>query len=126
VPTRKQRRRREKLQRHEYEYVVETDEGEEVVDRPIRGDEKQPPKVRGPVDRRGRPLEKPTWGRVLKRSAIFAPIVIIVVFVLAGKDASSTAKIANAVILMVFFVLFSYVVDVVMYRTLSKRQQRRD
>ena len=35
MATKKQRRRREKLQRHEYEYVVETEEGEEVVvDRP--------------------------------------------------------------------------------------------
>ena len=34
MPNRKQRRRREKLQRHEYEYVVETDDGEEVLESP--------------------------------------------------------------------------------------------
>jgi hypothetical protein len=34
VPSRKQRRKREKLQRHEYEYVVETEEGEEVIEGP--------------------------------------------------------------------------------------------
>jgi hypothetical protein len=31
MPSRKQRRRREKLQRHEYEYVIETEEGEEIA-----------------------------------------------------------------------------------------------
>ena len=30
MASKKQRRRREKLQRHEYEYVVENEEGEEV------------------------------------------------------------------------------------------------
>ena len=34
MATKKQRRRREKIQRHEYEYIVETDEGEEVVTPP--------------------------------------------------------------------------------------------
>ena len=30
MPSRKQKRRREKLKRHEYEYVLETEEGEEI------------------------------------------------------------------------------------------------
>ena len=34
MPSRKQRRKREKLQRHEYEYVIETEDGEEIVERP--------------------------------------------------------------------------------------------
>jgi len=126
MATKKQRRRREKLQRHEYEYVVETDEGEEVVERPVRPGEKEPAKARGPVDRRGKPLEKPTWRRVLRRTAIFGPVVLIVVFMLGGKNVTTSAKVLNAIILMIFFVLFSYLVDVLMYRTMSKRQQRRD
>ncbi len=77
MPTRKQRRRREKLQRHEYEYVVETEEGEEVVEsirelepeeRPARRAERNGKQagsrhkaaVKGPVDRRGRPIPKPS------------------------------------------------------------------
>ena len=36
MPSRKQRRRREKLQRHEYEYVIETEEGEVIqVEKPV-------------------------------------------------------------------------------------------
>ena len=36
MPNRKVRRRRQKLQRHEYEYVVETEEGDEVaLERPV-------------------------------------------------------------------------------------------
>ncbi|HEX2505572.1 MAG TPA: hypothetical protein VHK22_05130, partial [Gaiellaceae bacterium] len=77
MPSRKQRRRREKLQRHEYEYVVETDEGEEVVEslRDLDPDERAARTVernggqarprskqaaQGPVDRRGRPIPKPS------------------------------------------------------------------
>ena len=34
MPSRKVRRRRDKLKRHEYEYVLETEEGDEVVVEP--------------------------------------------------------------------------------------------
>ena len=40
MPSRKQRRKREKLQRHEYEYVLETEEGEEVIEGPRAAVEK--------------------------------------------------------------------------------------
>ena len=61
MATKKQRRRREKLQRHEYEYVVENEEGEEVpVESPraVRGAPtgEHQPKL---VDRRGRGHQLP-------------------------------------------------------------------
>jgi hypothetical protein len=129
MPSRKVRRRRDKLKRHEYEYVVETEEGEEVVvERPTV----EPPKdgksaaTSSPRDRRGREIPKPTLKRVLRRTAIFAPLILVVVFLTSAKDTSVAAKVYTAVTLLAFFIPFSYLVDVVMYRTLSRRQRVRE
>jgi hypothetical protein len=124
MPSRKQRRRREKLQRHEYEYVIETEDGEEIpVERPVA-----PPKADGkstarPAARRGgREIAKPSMGRVFKRTAIFAPLILVVVF-WTGGDSTTSAKAFTAVTLIAFFIPFSYLVDSIMYRVYSKRQR---
>ena len=125
MPSKKVRRRRAKLQRHEYEYVVETDEGEEVVlERPAPDPKKEAAKAATPRDRRGREIPKPTLARVLKRTAIFAPLILVVVFLTSAGDSSTAAKVYTAVMLLAFFIPFSYLVDVIMYRTLTRRQQR--
>jgi hypothetical protein len=130
VPSRKQRRKREKLQRHEYEYVLETEDGEEI---PIEGArvseakstangkaEKEPT---GLVDRRGRPIQKPSLQRVLKRTAIFAPL--IAVFILfTQKDLTIAGLVFNVVLLLAFFMPFSYVVDTFVYRMLLRRHEK--
>ena len=125
MPSKKVRRRRNKLKRHEYEYVIETDEGEEViVDRPVAEQKVDAKKADKPRDRRGREVPKPTLGRVLRRTAIFAPIILVVVFLTSAKDATTAEKVYTAVMLLAFFIPFSYLVDVIMYRTLSRRAQR--
>jgi hypothetical protein len=124
MPSKKVRRRRAKLQRHEYEYVVETDEGEEVlVERPAPDPKKEATKGT-PRDRRGREIPKPTLARVLKRTAIFAPLILVVVFLTSADDSTTGAKVYTALMLLAFFIPFSYLVDVIMYRTLTRRQQR--
>lgn len=126
MATKKQRRRREKLQRHEYEYVVETEDGEEVVESPrqvaasSRARADGAPKV---VDRRGRVIKPPSWGRVLKRGAIFAPILLALLF-LTGGNMAVEAKILNAVILLAIFIPFSYMIDSMIYRSMLRRQSR--
>ncbi len=126
MPSRKQRRRREKLQRHEYEYVIETEEGEEVpIEKPAeppKKDGKRP--ARAAPQRGGREMQKPSMARVVKRTAIFAPIILVIVWVFTASTVSTTAKLFNAVALIAFFIPFSYLVDVLMYRVFSKRQQR--
>jgi hypothetical protein len=62
-------------------------------------------------------------GRVAKRTAIFAPLILLVVFLTSGKDASTSAKIFTGVTLVAFFIPFSYLVDTIIYRVYSKRQQ---
>jgi hypothetical protein len=129
MPSRKQRRRREKLQRHEYEYVVETEEGEvplrELEDEDgRRKNGKARETTAGPLDRRGRPIPKPSAQRVLKRTAIFAPILVIFVYLTAGEDLTPVAVVVNALILLAFFIPFSYLVDVVLYRMMMRRHGR--
>jgi len=127
MPSRKQRRRREKLQRHEYEYVIETEDGDEIpVERPVErapGNSKKPAKATA-SGRGGRQVPKPSIARVAKRTAIFAPVILLVVFLTAGKDATMGAKVFTAVTLLAFFIPFSYLVDTLMYRAFTKRQQR--
>ena len=131
MPSRKQRRRREKLQRHEYEYVLETEEGEEIpLERPRdreatdgRKSERTKPE-KGPVDRRGRPVPQPSLRRVLRRTAIFAPLIAIFIYVTSGDDVSLVGLVFNVVLLLAFFMPFSYMVDVFVYRMVMRRQQR--
>jgi hypothetical protein len=125
VATKKQRRRREKLQRHEYEYVIETEEGEQVVEAP-RARPKAPARTTSPgviVDRRGREIKPPSWSRVLKRGAIFGPILLILIFV-TGGSLSTAAKILNAAVMLMIFLPFSYLVDTLIYRSVAKRQRQ--
>jgi hypothetical protein len=129
MASKKQRRRREKLQRHEYEYVLETEEGEEIPLESPRGTErarngKAPAKQpEGPLDRRGRPVQKPSLQRVLKRSAIFAPLIAIFILVTAN-DITIAGLIFNVVLLLAFFMPFTYLVDTVVYRMLMRRMER--
>jgi hypothetical protein len=131
MPSRKQRRRREKLQRHEYEYVIETEEGEvpveslrELEQREREGRDGRDRREPALVDRRGRPVQKPTFQRVLRRAAIFAPILLVFVYLMSGDELNTAGVIANTVILLAFFIPFSYVVDLLVYRAMLKRHAR--
>lgn len=129
MASKKQRRRREKLQRHEYEYVLETEEGDEIPLESPRGTErarngKAPTKpAEGPLDRRGRPVQKPSLQRVLKRAAIFAPLIAIFIKV-TTPDITIEGLIFNVVLLLAFFMPFTYFVDLVVYRMLMRRAER--
>jgi hypothetical protein len=129
VPSRKQRRRREKLQRHEYEYVLETDEGEQVIENPREVEAAAPKNGKpakepvGPLDRHGKPVPKPSLQRVLRRTAIFAPLIAIFI-VFTAKDATIAGIVFNVVLLLAFFMPFSYVVDTFVYRMLLRRHEK--
>jgi len=127
MPSRKVRRRRAKLQRHEYEYVIETDEGEEIpVERPTERERTagaKDKKGRAPMDRRGREIPKPTFQRVMRRAAIFAPLLFVVVYI-TSPDMEIGAMLLNVALLLAFFIPFSYMVDVFVYRMLTRRQRR--
>lgn len=129
MPSRKQRRKREKLQRHEYEYVLETEDGEEVIEGP-RGAEtrseangKAEKEPTGLVDRRGRPIQKPSLQRVLKRTAIFGPLIAVFIVVTAN-DLTAVGLIFNVALLLAFFMPFSYMVDTFVYRMLLRKHEK--
>ena len=128
MPSKKQRRKREKLQRHEYEYVLETEDGEEILERPseVEATEKngKPRKaVAGPVDRHGKPIAKPSFRRVLRRTAIFAPLIAIFIYITA-PDLTPAGLILNVALLLAFFMPLSYVVDTFVYRMLWRRYEK--
>ncbi len=133
MPSRKQRRRRQKLKRHEYEYVVETDEGEVPVQRlrelegegaTDRGRKDGPRSSRGPVDRRGQPVQPPSLRRVLRRALIFAPFLALFVYFIDERNRTLPAVAVQTVFLLALFIPFSYLVDMLVYRLFVRRQQR--
>ena len=128
MPSRKVRRRRQKLQRHEYEYVLENEEGEEVPlertpEREKSADGKAA-RASGPIDRRGRPVPKPTWQRSLRRTAIFAPLIGIFLYVTGGDDLTILGVLVNTLVILAFFLPFSYFVDRLIYNALLRKQER--
>ena len=136
MATKKQRRRRSKDRRHEWEYVYVDDEGQEVeVDEPEetparkatqKGSKAPGRQPKGQLKgRSGRTVEPPSWQRALRRGAIFAPLMLIVVYLLQKKgDKNIPAALVQTAVLLAFFIPFTYVMDTIMYRTFRKRLER--
>jgi len=134
MPTRKQRRRQQKSRRHEYEYVYVDDEGNEVEVDPAeltpenngkRDARARPPKERkqAPATRSGRGIEPPSWRRASRRGLIFAPILLVAMMLL-NRNLSLAQQVAPAVLMVGFFIPFSYFTDSVAYRMYKKRSDR--
>jgi hypothetical protein len=130
VPTRKQRRRREKGRRHEWEEVYVDEEGREVapdeVEELRKHDRRRDVRGRSPAARRGgsaRTVEPPSWRRVGRRALIFAPIMFLVIWLL-DPEQSVLVRAFSTLQLMVLFVPFSYLVDTFAYRMHRKRVDR--
>jgi hypothetical protein len=131
VPSRKQRRRRQKERRHEYEYVYVDERGEEVDVDPVELEEELPaprakakpkPKAKRQAapQRGGREVQPPSWRRVGKRGLIFAPFMFLTLLLL-DRGQSYDLLAINTIVLLAFFLPFSYVLDTLMYRVYVKR-----
>ena len=131
MPTRKQRRRRAKEQRHEYEVVYLDDDGNEVEvaeeDRPARRErsersDKRDNGRRTKRDTGGRTPDPPTWRKSSRRALIMAPFFFLFLYVLQRN-------IASAIVVSAFyaavFVPFSYAIDKFAYRKQMQRFARR-
>ena len=126
MPSRKQRRKREKLQRHEYEYVLEGEDGEEEsaprlseLNAP-KADKAATPKGEI-VDRRGRVVPKPSLQRIARRGAIFTPLVFVFVYATGRETLSTIGIIGNTAVIMAFLLPFMFLVDSLVYRMAQKR-----
>jgi hypothetical protein len=125
MPSRKQRRRRAKERRHEWEDVWVDEEGNEVeapadaeLERPSRNGKRSaqaPNRQAG-----GRQVQPPSWQRVAKRGLIFAPLMFLTVTFLSG-DLTVAQRVVNTAFLLAFFLPFSFLMDTLMYRMARKR-----
>ena len=123
MPSRKQRRRRAKDRRHEYEFVYVDEEGREVEvaeaaeerKKASQNDKRPPPKTRT-----GRTIEPASWTRVGRRALIFAPLMFLTIRLLERSEPIG-ASIARTVFLLALFLPFSYVMDSMLYRAHLKR-----
>ncbi len=130
MPTKKQIRRQQKLKRHEYEEVYVDEEGRELD--PEEAEEligasaspkaaraaKTPPAARG-----ARVIEPPSLRRTLRRGLLFFPLMVLTIHVI-DSELSWATKITQAVLLMAFFLPFSYFMDTMVFRSYQRRIAR--
>ena len=133
MASQKQRRRRAKEKRHAYDLVEIDAEGNETVlsasdlrteDAGKSSPRKSEPKGQAkPRSGRGTP-QPPSWRRVAKRGAIFAPIFLATVLLLAGNRLTFAGAVIQTLFLLAVFVPFSYFMDRLVWRSHEKRQAR--
>jgi len=119
MATKKQKRRRAKGKRHDYVWV--DDDGNEVEPdgtTTAEGTGKQS------TSRFERDPQAPSWGRTLRRGAIFAPIMFGTVFLLS-PDLPTTTKITQTLLIVAIFIPFSYFIDRFFYRSAVRRRAGR-
>jgi len=129
MPSRKQRRRREKSQRHEWEYVELDEDGNESPVEPVKAKkavatEKPKANVKGDqrTNRPARPrreVKPPSWNRAIKRGALFVPFLYLFLTVLEHIDplpAVGVAFLYSAVFIPMFFF-----VDRMTYRAYQRK-----
>jgi hypothetical protein len=139
MATKKQKRRREKGRRHDYEFVYVDEEGQEVdVEEP----EEKPKAARQtsgikptpgakkaagskPAARADRVVDPPSWDRTFRRAAIFVPIMLLFLYFTKPKNFSTTAIVLQALFIIVLLILFMYGMDHFLYRAYLKRAGKR-
>lgn len=122
MASRKQRRRREKLQRHEWELVQIDEEGNETPIEPAAPKKKE---TNGAGKRARRPrtmreVKPPSWRRSSKRALLFAPLLYI--FLSLGKNPPPVAaRLGIAVLYAAVFIPMFFFVDRMTYRAYRRR-----
>jgi hypothetical protein len=126
VPSRKQRRRRLKERRHEYEYVYVDDEGHEVeVDEaeqaaPRPGGRNGSAKASTARTARGKPIQPPSWARAARKSLLFGPVLILLVYLTSKKHDLATI-LPSAIVFMLVLLPVNYMTESMLYRSYLKR-----
>jgi len=112
--------------------VLVDEEGNEIPvdpeERPAKAKAKSKPARRssnGRAPRRPiREVQPPSWRRVVRRGGLFAPLMFATVWFLSGDKLSLFDKVLQTLILLAFFLPFSYVMDRVAYRAYQRRLER--
>jgi hypothetical protein len=138
MATQKQRRRRAKEKRHDYDLVYVDENG---VEQPVEREEsaRKPPartgkggstkqtstaKSSGSSGRRARPVNPPSWRKVLRRGAIFTPIFFVTVYLLDNGKHGLSFVVSETILLSAVFIPFSYAMDSFVWRREQKRLGR--
>jgi hypothetical protein len=136
MPSKKQRRRRAKAFRHEYDLVLVDADGNEMpvdpeerrLEREVKDKQRaaQAKPARGKSARGGRPLRQPpepTWDRALKRGGVMGGLMLLA-FIFLFKSAPIGIRLAWGVFYAAAFVPLTYFVDRTAYRTYLRRLER--
>jgi hypothetical protein len=129
MATKRQRRRREREQRHEYMWIDHEGNEIEQEERTVR----EPPKRAGAskskassgarsARSRGRAPQPPSWRRVIKRGAIFAPLFLATLLLLGrGRHINYVSAVGQVLVLLALFIPFSYFLDSMLWRSYQKK-----
>jgi hypothetical protein len=135
MPSRKQRRRREKTFRHEYETVLLDADGNEVPLDPeeLRAEREAKEKERAaakpapgkqqPKGRGGRVMREPaqpSWNRALKRGGLMGGLMLFA-FIFLFKNSPLGIRLAWGLFYAAAFVPLTYWIDRTAYRTYQRR-----
>lgn len=134
MPSRKQRQRKAKSKRHEWETVWVDDEGNEL-DEPPEGaleekQRKEPAKATATTAKKqpaqrgaGRIPQPPSWNRALKRAGLLG-IVVYFLFSLTARKSHNpyVAALIPAVIYTALFIPFTFLIDRFAYRRYQAKQ----
>jgi hypothetical protein len=135
VATRKQRRRRAKEKRHEYEVVYLDSEGNEVEPEEVAPSKAAKSPARGTSNAKSASSSKskskskfvrepkpPSWPRAIRRGAIFMPILIAVVLITNRNNATPLGIALVAIVFTALVIPFGYFTDHLAWRAFHKRQ----
>lgn len=129
----KQRQRRDKamrhgLGRHSFEYVDVDEDGNEIEpsDAPVAGKVERSSGKKGSAPSRSRRQPKvpkpPTVKSIGKKAALFVPVILLLT--LSQKKVSMEARIVQALLFAVVFVVIMWGSDRLVYKMYLKRQAK--
>jgi hypothetical protein len=130
MPTRKQRRRRDKDFRHDVRVFEVDEEGNEIPIAELRAREEseKPPKPQAKKQQArsrsaGRVVPEPSWERAVKRGGMMGGAMLLV-FLFVLKTGPLPQRIMIGVFYAVAFVPLTYWIDRTAYRSYHKRLAR--
>ena len=133
MPTRKQRRRREKTFRHDYGFVTYDEDGNEieVSASELRARKGKPEKPKAAAAKKGggkttratREPPQPSWRRSIRRGGLWGGVMLlVVVFVFTSMPLAS--RIFLGVLYALAFIPLTYWIDRMSYRNWQRRNAK--
>jgi hypothetical protein len=130
MPTRKQRRRRDKSFRHEYETVLVDEEGNETPLSEVRSREPKKEKVAAKATgskngkgraRSAREVPPPSWEKAVKRGGTWGLLMLVLAVFFLFRTQPIAVRVGWGVIYAVLFIPLTYFVDRTAYRAYLRR-----